>query len=544
MKRSGSSVRVSHGSKKVLNKMAEMLKKNFYRLESFIFLFSFFIISFQPAGASGAGGYETVAIENISHLKHSMANPFKYASSKIPESIKKLIASGRVSKLIVFQGGKENCLRYFKEKRIGAALSEFADTFADGAKTSFYKISGSDIYIDYKNYGRDMAVHKALLYHFAGFSAPKIEIVAEEDDGATNPLFYESVKAAGRCDFAVIGYVRSFVRDFTLRKMTFEKAKFLRDHFAKGVNRLKTGTAIKRLLLRVGGGANRPAADELRGFFRTVELIADSDPSVFFRDSRYYFALTELEAALLKTSREGLDALITEKGFKYYPVKGKYNFKAGEYVHSAGFDIRRFDALVSGGAKKRILIARHPYGEQARCLAEELYSAGARRVLFLGSCGGFDEGLQTGDILISRKFYRFDESGRFHGPYGANDAWRLFKSLSEEEKTAGREPSPYKNRVEIKDYHVSVPSPLVETKRTVNDFIAGNISSVDCESFYLFENKHASRSAGAVFIVTDLPLKDHTLESFDSNSPAMLEAQMRALDLVIQYFGIEDIAVN
>jgi hypothetical protein len=78
----------------------------------------------------------------------------------------------------------------------------------------------------------------------------------------------------------------------------------------------------------------------------------------------------------------------------------------------------------------------------------------------------------------------------------------------------------------------------------VNDFIAGKISSVDCESFYLFENKPASRSAGAVFIVTDLPLKEHTLESYDSNSPAMLEAQMRALDLVIQYFGIEDIAVD
>jgi hypothetical protein len=526
--------------------MAEMLKKNICRLKSYLLLFSFFIIVFHPASASGAAGYGFIPFENISHLKHSMADPFKYASSKIPGSIKKLIAAGRVSKLIVFHGGKENCLRYFKENRGGAPLSEFDDTFADGAKTSFYKITGSEIYIDYKNYGRDMAVHKALLYHFAGLGAANLEIIAPEDGGASNPLFYESVKAAGRCDFAVIGYVRSFVRDFTLRKTAFEKAKFLRDHFAKGLNRLKTGTVIKRLLLRdrARAGANRQAACELRGFFRAVELIADSDPAMFFRDSRYYFALAELEAALVKTSREGLDEIFTQNGFKYYPVNGKYNFKAGEYVHSAGFDIRRFDAVVKGGAKKRILIARHPYGEQARCLAEELYSAGARRMLFLGSCGGFDEGLRTGDILVSRMFYRFDERGRFHGPCGANDAWRFFKSAADKSGPDGGQPLPYKNRVEIKDYHVSVPSPLIETRRTVNDFIAGKISSVDCESFYLFENKPASRSAGAVFIVTDLPLKEHTLESYDSNSPAMLEAQMRALDLVIQYFGIEDIAVD
>lgn len=526
--------------------MAEMLNKNFYRLKFllFLFLFSFFIIIFQPAGASGSSGYENIPLENIAHLKHSMADPFKYASSKISESIKKLIAAGRVKKLVVFQGGKEKCLRFFKENRSGAALSEFADTFADGAKTSFYKISGSDIYIDYKNYGRDMAVHKALLYHFAGLEAAKLEIIAVEDGGASNPLFYESVKAAGRCEFAVIGYVRSFVRDFTLRKTAFEKAKFLKDHFAPGVNRLKTRAAVKRLLLRGKAGVNRPAADELRGFFGALDMIADSDPSMFFRDSRYYFALAKLEAALVKTSREGLDAIITDKGFKYYPVNGKYNFKAGEYVHSAGFDIRRFDAFVKGGAKKRILIARHPYGEQARFLARELYSAGARRVLFLGSCGGFDEELRTGDIIISRSFYRLDESGRFHGPYGANDAWRFFKSAVDKAGPAGGEPPSYNNRVEFKDHHVSVPSPLIETKRTVNDFIAGKISSVDCESFYLFENKPLERAAGAVFIVTDLPLKQHTLESFDSNSPAMLEAQMRALDLVIQYFGIEDIAVN
>ncbi len=222
-------------------------------------------------------------------------------------------------------------------------------------------------------------------------------------------------------------------------------------------------------------------------------------------------------------------------------MNGKYNFKAGEYVRSAGFDVRRFDVFVRGGAKKRILIAKHPYGEQARLLARELYSAGARRVLFLGSCGGFDEGMRTGDILVSRSFYRFDESGRFHGPYGANDAWSFFKSDAAD---SGSEAAGFKNRVSFKESHVSVPSALIETRRAVQGFIDAKISSVDCESFYLFENKPAARAAGAIFIVTDLPLKQHTLESYDSNSPAMLEAQMRALDLVIKYFGIEDIAVD
>ncbi len=280
--------------------MSAIFNNNFNTLKPFLILFYFFISIFQPAAAYCAPDYRAVPFESISHLKHSMADPFKYAASKIPESIKKLISSGIVSKMVVFQGGKDECLRYFKEKRGGAALSEYADAFADGAETSFYRITGSQIYIDYKNYGRDMAVHKALLYHFAGLAARDIEIIAAEDGGASNPLFYESVKAAGRCDFAVIGYVRSFVRDFTLRKTAFEKARFLKDHFARGANRLETGTAIKRLLSKGRAGTKRPAAGELRGYFRAMELIADADPAMFFRDSRYYFALAGLEARSLK----------------------------------------------------------------------------------------------------------------------------------------------------------------------------------------------------------------------------------------------------
>lgn len=478
-----------------------------------------------------------------------MADPFKYASSKLPEKIKKAIASGGVSKIVVFLGGREACLAYYA-KNTAAKLYEFADAYADGSKTSFFTTGEPGVYIDYKNYGRDMAVHKVLLYHFAGMPLAGLEIATPSAgigaaaggkafphaNGGDNPLFASSVKAAGRCDFAIIGYVRSFVRDFTLRKLARLKAAYIKDVISSPAS----GEAARRAIIKAleasrAASHSRPGPAFARDPASALDLIAGSDPAMFFTDSRYYFALAGLEAALLDSPGGGPPEIMTRRGFKYYPIGGVYDLKAGEYVREAGFDVRRFDVL-AGGAWRRLLIARHPYGDQAAALAGELYGAGARRILFLGSCGGFDAGLRPGDILVSRRFFRYDENSRMTAEPGVNDLWRDLSGRPASFRLA--------RRILLKDHHVSVPSPLIETAAVVDDLRAMKVSSVDCEAAHLFENASPLPVKSAAFIVTDLPLGGHTLESYDSNSPAMLEAQMRALDLAIEYFGIEDVAVK
>ncbi len=504
----------------------------------YLLLFSviFILTLFICGGYSYAADYAVVPVKNIAGLNHSMRNPHKYASQKIPLRVLKLISENKIEKMIVFQGGKDECERYFESNYDGVRMEEFEDSYQDGSKTSFYKFSGRNLYIDYKNYGRDMAVHKALLYQFCGLACDKIEALVYKDEFAPNPLFTKSAGAAGTCEIAVIGYVRSFVRDFTLRKKALQKAKYLKDFLASPAN---YHGLLKRVKNIYAGRRPMPnnAASEFREISHELSVIINSDPSLFFKHSSYYYLLEDLEARLIKISGgAGFEDIMLESGFKFYPVNAKYDFKAGEYIQS-GFDIRRFVITGNDGVKKRLLITRHPYGEQARALKNELYAAGARRILFLGSCGGFDDDLKAGDIIISRAFYFYDQNCEFYGPYAANDAFGYFKA--EVNKPCRRQA-----RFKLKNYHISVPSPLVETIESVNRFINKKISSVDCESFYLFERKEPSRSMAAIFIVTDLPLKEHTLENYDSESPLIRRAQMQAMDLVIQYFQIGDVEVN
>lgn len=486
--------------------------------------------------ANYVAAHSAVPVKYIAGLNHSMRNPYKYASQKIPARVLKLISENKIDKMIVFQGGKDECERYLKSNYGGFRVEEFEDSYQDGSKTAFYKLSGRNLYIDYKNYGRDMAVHKAMLYQFCGLCGDKIEVLVYKDPFAPNPLFAKSAGDAGTCEIAVIGYVRSFVRDFTLRKTALQKAKYLRDFLASPVNYHGLIKRVKNIY--AGRRAMRlSAAPELLEISAALGVILNSDPALFFKNSRYYYLLADLESRFIKISGgAGFEDIMSGSGFKFYPVNGRYDFKAGEYIQSA-FDIRRFVISGNDGSKKRLLITRHPYGEQARALKNELYAAGARRILFLGSCGGFDEDMAAGDIIISRAFYRYDQNGEFYGPYAGNDAFGYFKAVMNKPQTPAA-------GFKLKNYHVSVPSPLVETIESVNNIINKKISSVDCESFYLFEQKEPLRSMAAIFIVTDLPLKEHTLESYDSESPLMRRAQMRALDLVIDYFQISDVEVN
>lgn len=502
-----------------------------------LFLIIFILTLFIGCGYSYAASHAILPVKNIAGLDHSMRSPFKYAFSKIPMRVAEMIAKNKIEKIVVFQGGKEECERYFGSAFGMGSLEEFEDTYRDGSKTSFYKITGRNLYIDYKNYGRDMAVHKALLYQFCGLACDKIELLVYKDRLASNPLFAKSAEAAGSCEIAVIGYVRSFVRDFTLRKKASQKAEYLRDFLSSPLNYYGLLKRVKIFYTARRPMSGSPVAEVVE-ISHALSVILNSDPSLFFKYSAYYYLLQDLEARFLKISSagDGFDDIMLETGFKFYPINGKYDFKAGEYIQS-GFDIRRFLVTGNDGVKRRLLITRHPYGEQARALKNELYAAGARRILFLGSCGGFDDDLNAGDIIISRAFYRYDQNGEFYPPMAGNDAFGFFKA---EVNKPNRQCAPFK----LKNYHISVPSPLVETKKSVDEFINKKISSVDCESFYLFENKEPSRSMASIFIVTDLPLKEHTLESYDSESPLIRKAQMRALDLIIQYFQISGVEVN
>ncbi len=534
-------------------KKSAVRRNSFYKRPGPVFkkwlLFSTFFLIFvlslltrlSPIHASG---FRVARPDAISHLKHSMADPFKYASSKLPQNIKSLIAGRKINSIIVFQGGLDACAQYFKSRFPAVVLEEFADHYADGSKTYLFKSSGGGFYIDYRNYGRDMAVHKAMLYHYAGLPHDKITVITGGSE--ENSVFASAVAAAGPADFAIIGYVRSFVRDFTLRKLAFERAKFLKEFLKDSAARDKLMRSLKAaFILKYGiAGLKDEKYKAVKDFFRLASV---SDPSLFFKKSPYYFALDDAQDSLLKICAasgggfeswpaSGFKEILVEKGFKYNPVGDGYSFKAGEYLKSA-FDIRRFDFIVKSGSRARILITKHPYGEQAGILAGELLASGVSRVLFLGSCGGLDENMAAGDIVVPEAFYRFDENARFYGPAFSNHIYRYFNDKIRSET------GEVENSLKLRNYHVSLPSPLIETAQALEKFKSKKITSVDCESYYLFEKKNSGRLVSAFFIVTDLPGKPNTLESFDSGSAVITSAQMRALDFIIEYFEIEDAVV-
>ncbi len=513
------------------------MKKNSY----FLVLLSLLLTLFANSGFAAQTGFDKyekfdfLSKLDLAREPHSMNDAGKYATERVPIELLEKIRNKTISKIMVFEGEKSYCVSFFKE--LGVKLIETNDKFADGNKTSYFQTETGDVVIDFRNYGRDLAIQKALIYHFSGIPFQRMEIYLKKNFEYYNRAFYQSVKKAGKFDAAIIGYRRSIVRDITLRKIAFLKAEKLKAYFGDARNREKFMETLKSAyILRYGFNDGKYALAKYR-MESFIGVILTYGADAFFKSSKYYFYLSEVESFIagLETSRNTLDPIrdiFEANEFKNAAGAPSKNIRAGKYLDTP-FDMRKFSFTLKNGVKKEVLCTRHPYGEMALQLARALHTGGAEKIMFIGSCGSLANEYRAGDIIVPEKFIRFSEYFKLSKTFGGNALYEKFKNAAA-----------IPGGAKLSELHCSVPSVLIETSGVIDHLKKNRVSSIDAESFHLFKKYYMLGEVSAMFIATDAPGTGVTLENYKADSPVLLNSQMRIIDAILSYFEIEDVQID
>jgi len=509
------------------------------KLSSFLALLSLLLTLLANSGIAAQTDFakyekfDFLSDLDLAREPHSMNDAQKYATERVPIELLEKIRNKTVSKIMIFEGEKNECASFFTG--CGLYLKEVNDKFADGNKTSYFQ-AGNAV-IDFRNYGRDLAIQKALIYHFSGMPFSAIEIYLKKNFEYYNRAFYQSVKKAGKFDAAIIGYRRSIVRDITLRKIAALKAEKLKTYFSDMRNRDKFMEAVKAsYILKYGFNGGKYALTKSRmESFTGVIIKYGGDP--FFKNSNYYFYLSEVESFIagLENKRNTLEPIreiFDANEFKNAAGAPSKNIRAGKYLDTP-FDMRKFSFTLKNGMKKEVLCTRHPYGEMALQLARALHTGGAEKIMFIGSCGALANEYRAGDIIVPEKFIRFSEYFELSKTFGGNALYGKFKNAAA-----------IPGGAKLSGLHCSVPSVLIETSSVIDNLKKNRVSSVDAESFHLFKKSYMLGDVSAMFIVTDAPGTGVTLENYKADSPLLLNSQMRIIDAILSYFEIEDVHID
>jgi hypothetical protein len=453
-----------------------------------------------------------------------MGDPVAYARSKVPVALRKAIDSGHPPAITVVQGGEEACRSRFGHLR----LEEVHDRFDGGKVTTFLRDEETGRWFDCRNHGSDMALHKGLIYHFAGIPRDRLRVVLDPALDRFNRLFFDTVLRAPDLQQVIIGNRRSLARNFTLRKQAALQAAFLKQALATPGVEDTLKASVKKSILEKRQAAADWSMVESR-MEQLLRVVATEPPSVFFSSSSRYFQLRAFQEdlqALLAEPAAAASELVDPDG----RLKGSRKGEAGRQIPQT-FGLMRFVVTGADGGRKSLYAFKHPYGNLAWTLARHLASKQPTDLLFIGSAGGLAADLQPGDIVIPASFQKLSADMKLSSLVGANQA-RTPDILG----LPGFTDSP--------SGHCSVFSPLVETVALVDEMRTRGIGSVDCEAAHLFDGSASGTRIGLMLMITDLPGRGATLEDVDRETRPLRDAEMRLLDGVIAFFGIKDVELE
>jgi len=240
----------------------------------------------------------------------------------------------------------------------------------------------------------------------------------------------------------------------------------------------------------------------------------------FFTSSDEYYALDKADRALknimneLKKKgfkRSSLLSFADGNGIKFNPFEGK----AGEYFNQA-FDIRRITFKTRSGKKLVAAACEHPYGSAASAMAMAMSGAGAKKIFFYGSCGALFKNARHYEIIVPRAF--LTGRGLIENPFA--------KKIANDE------------RVTLSGLHASVFSPLCESVPEIVSLKKLGADSVDVEAARVMSDSESLKvTVNSLFIVSDIPGTQNTLDGWDRENENYVRSQMKALDLIIEDIG-------
>lgn len=479
--------------------------------------------------------------------RHSMRDPSGYAAVKTLEGIALKAVSGEYEKIYIIEGGEDSARAFF-ERSGAAAVKKIESQNSRGEKWDYFEcsIGGKKAACEYHVFGEDMLRHAMLCYSFRNIDARRIRGILR--NGSFDKIyldFYKSLKIAGAADYGIIGYRRAVVRHIYWRINAHRKAAAVREFVAAAGGAEKASSAFKIEMIESAGMKyyfeNADFVGRISGFFRLIEK--ENDLKKYFLNSSDFYVIDDVDkaaAGLYKRSPLALKtaglfaALVDENGFKFKALEGR----AGEYFEGIPFDVRRVTFKDGEGRIRSLLACEHPYGRSAMAMASAMGRRGMKKIIFYGTCGSFVT-IPKYSVIIPSAIIGHD--GRAYG----NPIYAGYKAAAGNGTDTGTAVNSSPPAVFLTGKHASVFSPLAETRRAVNEFVKSGVDSVDCETAHAFAAPACAGSErSAVFIASDFPGTDSTLESWERENNSYIRAQMKVLDMIIKELDISEIVLK
>jgi len=249
--------------------------------------------------------------------------------------------------------------------------------------------------------------------------------------------------------------------------------------------------------------AYRVVFTNLRGLDQEADVYCQISRSGTFSTLHSVHADVELPLFVFNPAGESLK--LDDKDWLLFGFKGKWEKVLRERqwqrhpLVKEGLDI---DLFTHPKIKKRLVIARNVYGDDANIIMETFYRKGVRQVVYLGTAGAIAN-YQVGDVVTPNEF--IDNTG-VSAPFPQNLAHAYNKELSA--------------RVTVHDQtkHGRVPTIYHETLELLTDWKSKSIAALDVEGFYLarFAQNHKDLKMAALFTMSDQTLGGSTIDQSES----------------------------
>ena len=257
------------------------------------------------------------------------------------------------------------------------------------------------------------------------------------------------------------------------------------------------------LAVRTNPHNYRVVFTNLRGLDQEVDVYCQISHSGTFSSMRSVHSKRELPLFVFNPS--GISLKLNDKDWLLFGFKGKWekvlleqNWQRHPLVKE-GLDI---DLFTHPTIKRKLVIARNVYGDDANIIMDTFYKKGVRHVVYLGTAGAIAN-YQVGDVVTPNEFI---DNHNVSVPFQKNLAHAYRTELS--------------NQVTLHDQtkHGRVPTIYHETLALLFNWKAKSIAATDVEGFYLarFARSHNDLKMAALFVISDQTLGGSTIDESEA----------------------------
>jgi nicotinic acid mononucleotide adenylyltransferase len=274
------------------------------------------------------------------------------------------------------------------------------------------------------------------------------------------------------------------------------------------------------LAVRTNPHNYRVVFTNLRGLDQEADVYCQISHSGTFSSMRSVHSKRELPLFVFNSS--GVSLKLNDKDWLLFGFKGKWekvlleqNWQRHPLVKE-GLDI---DLFTHPTIKRKLVIARNVYGDDANIIMDTFYKKGVRQVVYLGTAGAIAN-YKVGDVVTPNEFI---DNNNVSVPFQKNLAHAYRTELS--------------NQVTVHDQtkHGRVPTIYHETLALLLNWKAKSVAAMDVEGFYLakFARSHHDLKMAALFVISDQTLGGSTIDESEARLDLINESVYKLVSFLL-----------